>query len=716
MEHPPIIGITHPLILKDGEFFFVCDHRARIVPDAALGLGLFHRDCRFLCRYELRLQDEEPLVLMHSAAEGFIARFEMTNPPIERARSRIAGHALAIARRQALHADWSLLHDRVTVRNCTLETLRLDLRLLLEARFEDIFALRGTEPKRRGELRPPAWEGGVLRFAYLGADRVARCLDFFCTPVPAARLGSTTAELLFPIELPAQGTAALDLFLKVSEVADALAAPAPAQPPSPEEAARKEADTAQRWLRGYSRVESGDARLETVIRRSLADIQLLTIERERRRFIAGGVPWFVALFGRDGLIPSLQCLAYRPELAADTLRVLASRQGRRYAAEQKEEPGKILHELRVGEMAHLGEVPQHPGYGSVDSTILFLIALARHAQWLGTTALFEELEPAVAHALDWMRGDGDGDQDGYLDYDNDTAGAPANQAWKDSADALTYADGTIARGRVALVEVQAYAYLAWTLIAGLYRRVGDGAQADRLVAAAEDLRARFNRDFWMPAQRCYCLALDQQHRQVATVTSNPGHALWAGIAEPDKARLVAERLTETDMFSGWGVRTLSERERRFNPIGYHTGSVWPFDNSLILAGFRRYGHDRCAQKIFAGLFEAAGYFDHHRLPEFFSGVARRGPAGPARCPRADPLQAWSAGALPFMLASLLGLEPDGFSRRLRIVRPALPDGVDRLDLAGVRVGTASVDLRFERCGGAVEWRVRRCDGELDIAE
>ena len=715
MSQPPVVGMIHPLILKDGELFFVCDHEGRVDSAPALGLGLFHRDCRFLRRYELRLGSVFPSVLMQSATEGFTARFDLTNPPLALAGQTIPEHALSIARQLTVHADWSLLYDGIALRNCTLDPLRLELIITIEAEFEDVFSLRGTPPKKRGDLLPACYEGGSLLFRYRGADGIIRDLTIACSPAPAHEsvIGSR-AELAFALSLEPQHTAEINLALKIAETAEKKAAPpAVVDLPAPRRSAEGESEIARRWLAGFARIESDNPRFDAALRRSLHDIRLLTTERERGRFIAAGVPWYVALFGRDSLMPALQCLAFRPELAAHTLRLLAQRQGRRNAPEQKEEPGKILHELRVGEMANLGEVPQRPGFGSVDATLIFLILLARHAKWVGSTALFDELRGAVERALDWVDRAGDGNGDGYIDYDNGLDGSPANQSWKDSADAITNPDGSLVRGRIATVELQAYAYLAWSSIAELYATCRETAAADRLAAKAEQMRHRFNRDFWMETQGCYCLALDRHGRQVGVISSNPGHALWSGIVEPKQATRCADRLMAPDMFSGWGVRTLSERERRFNPIGYHTGSVWPFDNSLILAGFCRYGRDDLAKRLFSAQLAAAFHFDNIRLPEFFAGVVRRGEAGPARCPRADPLQAWSAGALPFMVTSLLNLEPDGFARRLR-VRPILPDGVDRIDLSALRIGSATVNLRIERAGGQTRVRVRSHEGAVEI--
>ena len=311
------------------------------------------------------------------------------------------------------------------------------------------------------------------------------------------------------------------------------------------------------------------------------------------------MPWFVGLFGRDSLIPSLQCLAFDAQMAVHVARLLARKQGHTLDRARNEEPGKILHEFRVGEMAHLDEI-HTPSYASIDSTLLFLILIARHASWSGNLDLFNELRGNVECALQWMAEYGDRNGDGYIEYWGKTdQGAPVNQGWKDSEDGIVREDGSFPEPPISLVEVQGYAYLAKTGIADLFLRAERRKTAERLIQDAEELRAQFNRDFWMEEKGCYCVALEgADGRQVAVITSNAGQALWTGITDPDRALRTAERLMREDMFAGWGVRTLSDREVHYNPFAYQLGSVWPFDNSLILAGFRRYGLDDDACRIF----------------------------------------------------------------------------------------------------------------------
>jgi glycogen debranching enzyme len=455
--------------------------------------------------------------------------------------------------------------------------------------------------------------------------------------------------------------------------------------------------------------------LDKILTHSLNDLRLLRNQIGEQAFFTAGVPWYVALFGRDSLIAALQTLALDPSVAAQTLRLLAEYQGREADEWRAEEPGKILHELRVGELARLGEIPHTPYYGSVDSTPLFLITLAEYVAWSGDLDLFEELRSNVDRALAWMDEYGDLDGDGYLEYESKSRLGLINQGWKDSWEAIVNADGSLARHPIALVEAQGYAYHAKIALAGLFERVGEEERAADLRKTAGRLQQRFNRDFWLEDLGFYALALQAEKEPAAVISSNPGHALWSGIVPQDRAQKVVERLLAADMFSGWGIRTLSEESRAYNPTGYHLGTVWPHDNSLILAGFRRYGFDREAQKVFRGMAEAAMHFKNYRLPELFAGFPQSGYNVPVRYPVACHPQAWSAGTIPFMVQALLGLAPEALDQRLRIVRPVLPDFVRQIKVHRMRVGNAFVDLCFEktsddRCGV----NVLKVEGDLDV--
>ncbi len=390
-------------------------------------------------------------------------------------------------------------------------------------------------------------------------------------------------------------------------------------------------------------------------------------------------------------------------------------QGSKDNPHTREEPGKILHELRVGEKANLREVPQTPSYSCVDATLLFLLAIARHVQWTGRLDLFEELRPNVDRALARLDRNSAENEAGYVTYKgaNDD-GQPVNQSWRDSGNGVLRADGSYPVPPLALVEVQGYAYQARLLMAELLRRTGESGRADALEAAAAALRERFLRDFWMESEGCYCLALEKDGRQVTSVASNTAQVLWTGIATPEHARRIAERMMRPDMFSGWGIRTLSAEHVRFDPLAYQQGSVWSFDNSLIVSGLRRYGEDEAALRITAATLDAAHGFRLSRLPEFIAGTQRLSGDAPTHTPRADPIQAWSSGSVPFMLAELLGLKADGLARRLTIRRPLLPHGVDMLVLRDMRVAEGKISLRFTRDGRRIRAEVSEGGAGLEM--
>jgi glycogen debranching enzyme len=468
------------------------------------------------------------------------------------------------------------------------------------------------------------------------------------------------------------------------------------------------------WVGEHTRIHTDSLLLNRLLERSFDDLRVLHSTIRGEEFFAAGVPWFSTLFGRDSLITALQALAYNPHMAEQTLRLLASYQSQQVDEWRDAQPGKILHELRVGEMARLGEIPHTPYYGTIDATPLFLILLGRHAAWTGELTLFNELRSHIDAALAWITAYGDLNGDGYVEYASTSGKGLVNQGWKDSGDAIVNADGSLATPPIALVEVQGYVYGAKCALADLYERAGEPEQAGRLRQEAEDLRGRFNRDFWLEDQGFYALALQADRRPVAVLSSNPGHALWAGIADAEKAQRTVERLMRDDMFNGWGIRTLSEHERGYNPLGYHLGTVWPHDNAIIAAGFRRYGFDGAMRRVFTAVVEAAMSFTHYRLPELFAGFRREEYGVPVRYPVACHPQAWAAGTVPYLMEALLGLVPEAFDRRLRVIRPMLPDFIDRVEVYGLRVGSARTDLQFERAPGGTAVNVLKVEGALDV--
>jgi glycogen debranching enzyme len=509
------------------------------------------------------------------------------------------------------------------------------------------------------------------------------------------------------IEVPGHGEAEIEVRLDVDESLKPGASPIERRAPKGRGARRQSAhpdsrteDTERSGGDGWPvSVTTDGLSVNAALARSFDDLLTLRGELGGQRYYAAGVPWFSTLFGRDSLISAYQTLAFDPRIAEETLRLLARRQGEGVDDWRDEQPGKILHELRVGELARLHEIPHTPYFGSIDATPLFLVLLARHASWVGSLDLFHELRLNVERALEWIDRSGVLDDSGFVAYDSTTKHALMNQGWKDSGDAIVTSDGLIATPPIALAEVQGYVYAAKREIASLFERDGNVDLAGRLRDEAETLRDRFERAFWSEDLGCYALALEANGKRCEVATSNAGQVLWSGIANDEHAHAIAARLLGQDLFGGWGVRTLSSEATAYNPIGYHLGTVWPHDNGMIAEGLRRYGRDDEAEKIFVALIEAAMDFPQQRLPECFAGYARAEFGTPVRYPVACHPQAWAAGATPHLLTTSLGLVAEAFERRLRVIRPRLRPFLEHVEMRGLRVGGATVSLAFERASG-----------------
>ncbi len=702
-------SLAQAIVMKKDNLFFVARPDGNVPMTANHGLGLYYHDCRYLDGYELAMADQAPASLSASAVQGSIGIFTLTNPKMALPDGTMLDkEELGITWHRLLDSDRPALLDELRFQNFTQRSVQFSISLTFRSAFEDLYIVRGLTTQRYGHVRVPEWHDGVLTMCYEGKDGINRSLLIHTDP-SANEHGGTTATFHISLGPRQHHTIRLSLLLKESK------SPQTGVPHPPHLSGFKQHESdieahAKKWMEEITHVSGNGSALDQLMNRSFRSLRVLRAHLGEDAYFAAGVPWFVTLFGRDSLITALQMLAYHPHIAEQTLRLLAQYQGTHEDDERDEQPGKILHELRVGELANLKVIPQTPFYGTVDATPLFLILVARHAAWTGSFHLFHDLRPHIDLALQWL----DRQRGGYLSYESHARKKMVNKGWKDSGNAIVNEDGTLAEAPIALVEVQGYVYAAWLGIADLLERVGEQAKADRLKQDAKQLRERFNRDFWMEAKGCYALALQKDGRPAAVVSSNPGQALWTGIADETKAHRTIDRLMAPDMYSGWGVRTLSAEERAYNPIAYHLGTVWPHDNSILAAGFRRYGRDEEALRIFHGLFDAAFHFHAHQLPEVFCGFSRQEYEIPVNYPVACHPQAWAAGALPFLVTTLLGLEPDAFGKRLRIAHPVLPQGLDRLDVKGLRVGKASVDLAFQRGRTGVDAGVIKVDGELEV--
>jgi glycogen debranching enzyme len=719
-------SIADAIVIKRHEPFFLCPADGQIPISGAHGFGLYHHDTRFLSGYELTIGGEAAQSLAATSVAGGRGILELTTPELRLAGGRSIGkERLAIRWIRTLESDAPALVDRIRIRNYEEDPIRLPVRLRFGAEFEDVFDVRGLLDEHPGTLHEPAWDGDRLVLRYDGRDGVNRRLTISFDR-PLERRDGPMCELA--VDVAGRDSASFQVRLEIGE--ELRRGASPIEQRAPEGGASAGATTPSRalgtapathpaaWEAGEDwpvSVTTDSISLHAALESSLDDLLTLRGELDGQRYYAAGVPWFSTLFGRDSLISAYQTLAFDPSVARETLRLLAGRQGSRDDDFRDEQPGKILHELRIGELARLGEIPQTPSFGSVDSTPLFLLVLAREAAWGGSLDLFRELRENVDRALAWIDGPADISGTGYASYTSDVDHGLVNQGWKDSGNAIADADGNLAKPPIALCEVQGYVHAAKLGIAELFERDGDTDRAGRLRAQADDLRQRFERDFWSDDLGCYRLALEAGGHGCDVVASNAGQVLWTGIAAQDRAAATAARLLADDSFDGWGIRTLSSKAVAFNPIGYHLGTIWPHDNGLIAEGFRRYGLDDEAERLFVALIEAATDFPQHRLPECFAGYARNDFGIPVRYPIACHPQAWAAGATPHLLTTMLGLVPEAFDRRLRVVRPRLPSFAGHLTIRGVRVGDATVDLAFERSEDRrTIARVTRVEGELDV--
>jgi glycogen debranching enzyme len=720
-QHEPakIRQTIDAIVLKQDSLFLLTAEDGDIPWQLPHGLGLFYRDCRFLDGYTLTLNGCQPVVLSSSDRQGFDTTHHLSNPelPDQDGRPAIRKNTIAVRRERLIHGG--VVYEVLCLRNHGRSAAQLQPVLNFRARFEDLFVIKGFVREVRGKLRPPFMtDAGVLTLRYDGRDGICRATAIrFSRPPARLEAGRVT----FRVALEPGCEWALTVSITVSEYHPDGEPRRPARPVTEVEARKQVLRREEEmWLAHSAEVHASNPLFDRVLQRALCDLRLLRSTLNGRQYFAAGVPWFVTLFGRDTATVAIQTLPYRPTFAREILQLLAHYQAREADPCRDAEPGKILHELRRGELARLGAIPQSPAYyGTVDATLLFLILLAEYVNWSGDVGLARTLRPNVDAALRWIECYADHDGDGYIDYVGEYENGLVNQGWKDSGNAIVNADGSFARPPIALCEVQAYLYRAWVQTAALFRLLDNTDAAAQLERRACELHSRFVRDFWSEELGCYVMARQQAGRPAAVVSSNTGQVLWGGIATPEHAGRVVERLMAPDMFSGWGIRTLSSAAVAYNPMSYHLGSVWPHDNGLIIGGFCRYGHEEAALRVFDALFSAASQFRSFRLPELFCGYEKReGEDRPVRYPVACSPQAWAAGALPHALWNLLGLRANARERYLQIIRPRLPEWLDWIELKSMQVGEAKVDLHFERArpNGAVQVEASVRAGQLSIEQ
>jgi glycogen debranching enzyme/glycosyltransferase involved in cell wall biosynthesis len=693
-------------VLKHGDTFVVFDHAGDIKRGGLGEEGLYHESTRHLSFLQLELHGTRPLFLGSTIREeNDQLAVAFTNPDV------LLDGEVELPR-GTLHVSVKKLlwrgacHQLFRVKNHGLQPVETSLTLRFQADFADIFEVSGMTRKARGTLLPPEVDNGSVTLRYRGLDGVERRTLIKVTPPRGSSLTASSATVklwLAPQE----------------ESAFSVSVACQSEPPNAAvldfEAAREAAETEREGAVSHAaQVSTSNEFANSWIRRAASDLSMMVTELPTGPYPYGGVPWFNTPFGRDGIITALECLWLRPEIARGVLSYLARTQATERIPEQDAEPGKILHETRSGEMAALGEMPFRQYYGAVDTTPLFVMLAGAYYERTEDKPFIESLWPHVEAALGWIDRDGDRDGDGFVEYERQSTEGLIHQAWKDSDDAVFHADGTLVSGSVASCEVQGYVYKAWRAAAMLASTLKQTEQAAELGRKAETLKQRFDRAFWCDDLSTYALALDGDKRPCRVRTSNAGQCLFTEIVAPERAARLAATLFSAESFSGWGIRTLATGEARHNPMGYHTGSVWPHDNALIARGLSRYGLIDNVLRIHTGLFEAGLHFDFHRMPELFCGFSRGPGEGPVPYPVACAPQAWSAASVFLLIEACLGLRIDASRREVRFERPRLPESVSELSISNLTVGPATVDLRLVPKNHGLGVDVLRCHGDAVV--
>jgi glycogen debranching enzyme len=598
--------------------------------------------------------------------------------------------------RNVIHIRRELsLSDRLIERLSLTSYLRTPLDYWVElefgADFADIFEVRGWRREARGQYFAPQVEDDAIAFAYRGRDgRLLRSVVRFREP-PSGGLTERTAR--WALRLQGEQRVELEWEVWADERERRILAPRGLDD------ARTQLDGVYRdWQEQGSRWTTDAGDFDHLLRRATDDLRALHVEVDGEPALSAGIPWYSTIFGRDAIIASLQTLPLNPGMARRTLRYLAARQGAREDPFTEEQPGKILHELRRGEMARSGEIPHVPYYGSVDATPLWLILLHETWRWTGDAELSRSLLPNAERALAWIDTYGDPDGDGFVEYHCTSGKGLVNQGWKDSGDGVPFPDGRLPQPPIALVEVQGYVYDAKLRMAEMYQYLGQPERAGELRRQAAEMRDRIRDTFWREELGTFALALDRDKRPVATATTNAGHLLWSRVPAPDEAERVAQRFLEPDFFSGWGIRTLSAVHPVFNPMSYHNGSVWPHDNAIVVLGMALYGHARSALPVVRAIYEAGIHTEYQRLPELYCGMSRGRGHRPVAYPVSCSPQAWASGSLFMLLQAMLGIYAEAPARVLHVRDPVLPDFLNELTVTGLPVGGTRVSLQFRRHG------------------
>lgn len=695
-----------PRTLKHGDIFGVFDHHGDIVRTAGAPDGLYYKDTRYLSALQILIDDLKPLLLSSTVrSNNALLTANLTNPDIfADGKLRLPRDIIHVVRSKFL---WqAACYERIRIQSFHDEEQAITIKLNFAADFADIFEVRGHVREARGRGSSRTRAGNAVILSYEGLDNVQRRTTIAFDPKPDH---IDTQSATFNLSLQPQDRVSLFVTIVCDEDGDTITTSRQFFV-----CLREGRRTLRRASERMATVETSNEFVNELFCRSIADHQMLVTDTEHGRYPYAGIPWYSTAFGRDGIITAMQLLWIDPDTARGVLRFLAAHQAKAVDPAIDAEPGKILHEMRHGEMANLGEVPFGLYYGSVDATPLFVVLAGMYYERTGDLETIVNLWPNIEAALDWIDLYGDRDGDGFVEYERQGPNGLGNQGWKDSHDSIFHADGRFATGPIALCEVQGYVYAAKSHAAVIAREIGLAAVASTLEHEAAMLQEHFETAFWSDELSSYVLALDGEKKPCAVLASNAGHTLFTGIASPERAAKVADLLMSHRFLTGWGIRTVAESEARYNPMSYHNGSVWPHDNALIALGMARYGFTDHVQRLFASLFDATLYMDLKRLPELFCGFRRVPATGPTFYPVACSPQAWAGAAPLALLQACLGLKFDHRTCEIRFDRPRLPDFVGEVLIRSLRIGDSRMDILLRKHKEDVALNVLNREGEGQV--
>jgi len=662
--------------------------------------GLYYQDTRFLSKYKLFINGCNPVVLGSRTVDHYSALHYLTNLGSD----NFPKNSLTIKRSQFVGRG---LHEDIDITNHHNEPLEFTLRLEFASDFADIFEVKQQKVRKRKVEHVAKEEHSSLLYSYQGPKFLRKTVIIFSKNSDKPLLRSSGAVFKIKIKPKKTWHTCIDVCPSLTEEVQKPLYRCRAYGIYKPEIDRE----VEHFLKRSPYLESDNHLFERAFGRAKRDLAALALRVSTSNgsalVTAAGIPWFVTLFGRDSIIAGLQSLVLTPMFAKGALLALAARQGKVVNEFNKERPGAIVHEVRFGELAISREIPHALYYGTIDATPLFLMLAGEYFKWTADLKLIRQIQPNIEAALHWIDNYGDMDGDGYMEYPDDSI------SWKDSYNSIVFDNGRIAKPPVAVSEVQAYVYAAKMAIADIYKHLGQENRALELKKQAAHLKRKFDEDFWMEDKQFYALALDGQKKQVDAIASNAGHLLYCGIVPKSKAKAVVNRLMAEDLFSGWGIRTLSHEAGSFNPVSYHAGSVWPHDNAIIAAGFKKYGFIKQADKVIETLIEASQFFEYNRLPELFCGYQRSAFSFPVDYPTSSSPQAWAASSIPFFLSTLLGIEPNAHEGKVSL-RPSLLANMRYLGIHSVAVGRNSVNIHIKRVGTQIKTDLQISSGKLDF--